>query len=81
MHYKIEDFSPMIVIPTFAIALIESRLVKEFYDPNYKHTIFDLVEMVSDELAEKNYELFARPYFDKFCSVDELTLGDKDNVK
>lgn len=36
-----------------AIAIVEAKYPKEFYDRRYSQTIFEMIELVGDELVEK----------------------------
>ena len=39
--------------------------------------LFDVADMVVDELTEKNGNLFAKDYTKNFASVKDLSIGDK----
>lgn len=39
--------------------------------------LFDVAEMVADELTEKNGSLFVKNYAQNFVDIKDLALGDK----
>ena len=39
--------------------------------------LFDVANMVADELTEKNGDLFVKDYIKNFVSIKDLVLGDK----
>ena len=47
---------------------------------NYKQNrfiLFEVSEMVADELSRKHNDMFIKPYIEKLVDVNDLAIGDK----
>ena len=56
-----------------AISIVELRFPKEFYNRNNSRLIFELIELVGDELANKNMVLFINPMIDNLVNIKDLS--------
>ena len=61
-------------IGMLSITIVERKFPKEFYDLKCRQTIFELVEMVSDELSNKNMKLFTDAWIDKLAPIKEINI-------
>lgn len=61
-------------IGMLSITIVERKFPKEFYDLKYRQTIFELVEIVSDELGNKNMNLFTDVWIDKLTPIKEINI-------
>ena len=66
-------------LSTFAIAIVEAKYPKEFYDRRYSQIIFEMIGLVCDEFVEKNYTMFIKPAINKLVEVKDFPLGDSVN--
>ncbi len=67
----------MSMLSSLAVAIVQAKYPKEFYDPWYAKTIFETIDLVGDELAKKNCDLFVNPFIDQLVDVKNLAYGDK----
>ena len=65
------------MLSCFAVEIVAAKYPKELLDKRYSETVFDIVEIVSAELAAKNSEIFIMPVINKFVDIENLTYGDK----
>ena len=61
-------------IGMLSITIVQRKFPKEFYDLKYRQTIFELVEMVSNELGNKNMNLFTDAWINKLAPVKEINI-------
>lgn len=64
-------------IGAMSVAFVRAKYPEEFVDPAYKHTIFELVELVGDDLSKRNFDVISKPYFDTLASVKDIAIGDR----
>lgn len=67
---------PFLTFSAFAVAIVRAKYPEEFNDPKNKFIIFDLVELVGEDL-EKNISIFVQPVVDNLVSVEDFQYGDK----
>ena len=64
-------------LATVAIDLVAYKFPDEFNNPQkYGHDIFELIEMVADELASKNVDIFVKPFLDLLVDVKDVEWGE-----
>lgn len=56
----------------FATNIVELKFPSEFNDRRYAHTIFELIELVGDELAKKNMDLFVNPMLNQLANIKDI---------
>ena len=59
-----------------ATYIVKLKFPSEFNDRRYSRDIFELIELVSDELAKKNIDLFVKPMLDQLVDIKDLKVGD-----
>lgn len=69
----------MSMLSGLACAIVEAKYPEEFYDPCFAKTVFDVIELVVDELAKKNCEIFVSPFINQYVDVKDCAYGDKVN--
>ena len=60
-----------------AVGIVEAKYPKEFNDRRYTPIVFEVVELVGDELAKKNAALFVEPFVNQLVDVKDFAYGDK----
>lgn len=65
------------MLSSLAVAVVEAKYPKEFYDPWYANTVFHVIDLVGDELAKKNAALFVEPFISQLVDVKDISYGDK----
>ena len=55
-----------------AINIVELKFPSEFNDRRYSRPIFELIELVGDELAKKNIDLFIKPILDQLVDMKDI---------
>lgn len=55
-----------------AINIVELKFPSEFNDRRCSRTIFELIELVGDELAKKNIDLFVKPMLDQLVDIKDI---------
>ena len=55
----------------YALAMVELKYPNEFTEPKFKKEVFDLTDMVVEELYRKNSVLFFIEYTSKLWSREE----------
>ena len=63
------------MIGASAIAMVRMKYPKEFSQRMYRREVFDLVEMVAEELSKKNMDIFTKPYLDQLVDIKDLKDG------
>lgn len=69
----------LLTLSGLAIAIVEAKYPKEFYDRRYSQIIFEMIELVGDELVKKNYGIIIEPTINNFVNVKDLEFGDRVN--
>lgn len=69
----------MSMLSGLACTIVEAKYPEEFYDPCYAKTVFDVIELVGDELAKNNREIFVSPFINQLVDVKDFAYGDKVN--
>lgn len=69
----------MSMLSGLACAIVEAKFPEEFYDPCFAKTVFDVIELVGDELAKKNFDIFVSPFINQLVDVKDVAYGDKVN--
>ena len=64
-------------LSALAIAIVEAKYPKEFYDRRYSQIIFEMIELVGDELAEKHCGIIIEPTISKLVEVKDFPFGDR----
>ncbi len=67
----------MSLLTSMAIEVVALIYPKEFKDPHYKREIFDVIELVADDLTKRNVSLFVDPYINKLACIKDICIGDK----
>lgn len=62
-------------LAALATNIVKLKFPSEFNDRKYSRIIFELVELVGDELAKKNIDLFVKPMLDRLVDFKD-TKGD-----
>ena len=68
-------WKPIGSLAGLATYIVELKFPSEFNDRRYSRTIFELIELVGDELAKKNINLFVYPILDTLEYLKD-TKGD-----
>jgi hypothetical protein len=55
-----------------ATYIVEIKFPSEFNDRRYSRTIFELIELVGDELAKKNIDLFVKPMLEQLADIKDI---------
>ena len=55
-----------------AIIIVKLKFPSEFNDRRCSRTIFELIELVGDELAKKNIDLFVKPILDQLVDMKDI---------
>ena len=66
-------------LSALAVAIVETKYPKEFHDRRYSQIIFEMIELVGDELVEKNYGIIIEPTINKLVEVKDFPFGDTVN--
>lgn len=69
------------MLSSLAVAIVEAKYPEEFYDPWYANTVFDVINLVGDELAKKNSAVFVEPFISQLVDVKNIAYGDKADFK
>ena len=59
-----------------SVAIVAFMYPKEFNDPWYAREIFELVELVGDDLIKRNASLFVDQYINELANVKDIAFGD-----
>ena len=63
-----------------AVGIVEAKYPKEFNDRRCAPIVFEVVELVGEELAAKNIAIFVDPFLNQLVDVKDLAYGDKDRT-
>jgi hypothetical protein len=55
-----------------ATNIVKLKFPSEFNNRRYSRTIFELIELVGDELAKKNINLFVKPMLDQLVDIKDV---------
>ena len=55
-----------------AFISLAKKFPESYRDPAKGFVVFELLEMMAEEIAAKNIELFTKPYFDQLVSVRDI---------
>lgn len=67
----------LLVLNSFAVDIVIAKYPREFADPGYSGTVFELVELVKDELVSRNGEIFIDLFINKLVDIKDVAYGDK----
>lgn len=63
---------------TLAIYFTLTKFPEEVKDFNRnKFSIFEIADMVANELANKHSDLFVKPYLEQLVDVKDFNIGDR----
>ena len=57
------------IISSIAVSSICVKFPEAFLDDSKRQVVFDIIEMIAEELIAKNYSAIAQPFFDSFVDV------------
>ncbi len=72
--------SSLSTLISLAVAMVEVKYPKEFYDPGYYKTVYGTIELVGKELAKKNCAIFVDPFINSLVDIKDVSYGEKNRM-
>lgn len=69
------DGNPIGFLITIGVELVAIRFPAEFKDPSKRIEMFEISEMVCDELANKNFDIIWQYCYRKFANIKDINIG------
>ena len=69
--------NPISIIIMYSIGFVAQKFPAEFCDKRQRREVFELIEMVADELSEKHMEMISKPFFDQLVDYKDIVMGDE----
>ena len=69
--------NPLSIIIRYSVSFVAQRFPAEFRNKRQRREVFELIEMVADELSEKHMEMIAKPFFDRLVDYKDVVMGDE----
>ena len=64
------------LLSRMAIEVVALMYPKEFKDPYYAREVFEVIELVANDLTKRNTNLFVDQYINELASVKDISIGD-----
>ena len=67
--------NPTSIIIMYSIGFVAQKFPAEFRDKRQRREVFELIEMVADELSEKHMEMISKPFFDQLVDYKDVVMS------
>ena len=71
-------FKSLAAISEMSIDFVKAKYPNEFINKKYSSSIFEIIELIGDELAQKNGFLFIEPFINQLVDVNEIDFIKED---
>ncbi len=71
------DGNPVGTLISIATLFVAVKYPDDFRNPEKKKDIFEMCEMVRNELADKNFDVICERCYKNFASIEDINFGGK----